>query len=255
MERVKTGIEGLDILLNGGFPRFGTYAVLGFSGTGKSILCTQYILNGAIKYDEPGVYILIEEDKERFTENIKTLGWDTETLEKEGKISIIPYSKSLLGEIESSFEKQMLSEDPDHIARVREFLTVDSLYKEIEECVDKIGAKRVVIDSMTIVTLLSNNPLVGRMQIMWLLQKLRKLNVTTVITLEEGISFWKDIPFLCDGTIYMMFKEKDGIFERGLVIEKLRGSGHDTGVRPVKIESPGGLKVYSEELIYSKKSF
>jgi len=249
MERVKSGIEGLDQLLDGGFPKGGTYAVLGFSGTGKSILGMQYLYSGANDYDAPGVYVLIEESKERFKSNMAEFGWDLQGLEDSGKIMLIPYTKSLMGDVETTFERGMMSDDPERAERLRQFLTVDSLYREIVECSKRIGAKRVVIDSMTIVTLLTNDQLIGRMQIMWLIDKLRKNDLTTLITLEEGISYWRDIPFLCDGTIYMMLKEKEGIFERGLVIEKMRGTHHDTGVRPLKIESPGGIRVYPDEVV------
>ncbi len=251
MDRVRSGVDGLDQMLSGGFPKGGTYALLGFSGTGKSILGIQYIYKGAVDYDEPGVYILIEEDKDRFISNMAGFGWDLKSLEESEKISIIPYSKSLLGDIEASFDKGMNSDNPERAQRMREMLTVDSLYRQIAECVQKIGAKRVVIDSMTIVTMMTENQIMGRMQITWLIDKLRGLGLTTLITLEEGISYWRDIPFLCDGTIYLMLKEKEGIFARGLVIEKMRGTDHDTGMRPLKMDSPGGMIVYPDELVMS----
>lgn len=249
MERIRTGIQGLDQLLSGGLPRGGTYALVGYSGTGKSILATQYVYNGAREYDEPGIYILIEEDKDRFMSNMGDFGWDFESLEKNGKLDVIPYSRSLMADIEAGFRGNMLCKDTSRAGKLREILTVDSLYRQISESASKIGAKRVVIDSMTIVTLMSADQVMGRMQTTWLIDKLRGMGLTTIITLEQGISWWNDIPFLCDGTIYMMLKEREGIFERGLLIEKMRGTDHDTGVRPIRIMSSEGIRVYPEELI------
>ncbi len=249
-DRVKSGIQGLDELLDGGFPKKGTYAVLGYSGTGKTILSVAFLYNGVVKYDEPGVYILIEEDDQRFFENMTDLGWDLKRLEEQKKLKVIPYVRSLMGDIEASFEKELMSSDPTRVERLREFLTVDSLYQQIRDAVEEVGAKRVVIDSMTMVTLLTDNQVTGRLQVMWLIEKLRKLNVTTILTLEEGISCWRDIPFLCDGIIYMMLKEKDGIFERGLVVEKMRGTRHDTAMRPLKIQPKDGIWVYADEIFF-----
>jgi KaiC/GvpD/RAD55 family RecA-like ATPase len=247
-ERVKTGVEGLDEILHGGFPPGGTYAVLGFPGTGKTILSTAYLVNGAIS-GERGVYVLIEEDRKRFIENLAGISWNLKKLEEDKAIKIIPYVRSIMGDVNASLENELRNTDHTHVERLREYLTVDTLYKQIKEAVDELGAKRLVIDSMTLITMLSENQSSGRLQVMWLIEKLRKLGVTTIITLEEGIGLWRDLLFLCDGVIYMMLKEKEGIFERGLVVEKVRGTDHDTGMRPIKITSEG-IKVYSDELFY-----
>jgi circadian clock protein KaiC len=245
---VGTGIEGLDELLNGGLPAGGTYALVGASGTGKSILSFQYLFNGITKFDEAGVYILLEEDKEPFARNISGFGWDLSALEASGKLACIPFTKSIVGDIEATFEKGALSGDTDRANQLRQYLTIDSLYEHIRESVERIGARRVVIDSMTVITLLSSSQLVARMQLLWLIQRLRRLNVTSIITIEEGIGYWRDTLFLCDGIIGVMLRERAGIFERGLVIEKIRGAGHDTGVRPLKIGQQG-IRVYPHEVI------
>jgi KaiC/GvpD/RAD55 family RecA-like ATPase len=249
-DRARTGIPGLDEMLGGGFPTGGTYLVVGHSGTGKSILSFEFLYNGAVTFNEPGVYVILEEDKERMMHNMRDFGWDVEELEAQGKLRIVPYTKSIMGDVEATFEKGILSGEKDRSDRLRQFLTVDSLLREIEHSCQSIGAKRVVIDSLTVITLLTETQLMSRMQLLWLLEKLRKLNVTTIATLEEGIGFWKDMLFLSDGIVYMMMREKGGIFERGIVAEKMRGTRHDTGVRPFKI-SEKGIKVYPNEVVIS----
>ncbi len=247
--RVKSGVAGLDELLNGGLPEGGTYVVLGESGTGKSILSMGFLYNGAVEYGEPGVYIMLEEDRERVISNMKGFGWDLKKLEDDGKLRIIPYIKSIVGDVESTFEKGASGEDQKRVEQLRQYLTVDSLYREIAENCRSIGAKRVVIDPLTVVTLLANSEVVARMQIIWLVEHLKKLDVTTLATVEEGIGYWRDSMFLSDGVIYMMMREKDGMFERGMMVRKVRGTSHDSGVRPVKITEEG-LKVYPEEVIF-----
>jgi len=246
--RVETGITGLDELLNGGFPAGGTYAIVGGCGTGKSILCMQFLYNGAIKFNEPGVYILLEEEKERMMSNMSGFGWEIERLEKENMLKIVPYTKSLLGDIDATFDKNMVDGDTDRINQLRQNLTMDSLFKEVEHNCQKTGAKRVVIDSLTVITLLTSTQLMARMHLLWFIEKLRKLNITTLVTIEEGVGYWSDALFLLDGIVYMMLKERGGIMERGIVVEKLRGTPHDTGVRPFKIASDG-IRVYPREVI------
>jgi len=248
--KVESGIPGLDELLNGGFPVGGTYVILGESGTGKSILSLEFLVNGAVKYDEPGVYIMLEEDKERMISNMKAFGWDLAKLEQEKKLEIVPYIRSIVGDVESSFEKSMLAGEQGRVEQLRQYLTMDSLFKEIEDCVERIGAKRVVIDPLTIVTLLASEEVVARMQILWLVEKLKKLNVTTIATIEQGVSYWMDCVFLTDGAVYLMLKEKEGMYERGLMVRKVRGTSHDTSVRPFKITEEG-VKVYPEEVVFS----
>jgi KaiC/GvpD/RAD55 family RecA-like ATPase len=247
-DTVRSGIPGLDELLGGGFPAGGTYVVVGYSGTGKSILSLEFLCNGASMYGEPGVYVILEEQKERMLANMRSFGWNIEKLEAEGKLRIVPYTKSIMGDVEATFEKGMMSGDHERLDRMRQYLTVDSLFQEIEQTCRSIKARRVVIDSFTVITLLGDNQVVSRMQLLWLIEKLRRLNVTTLATIEEGIGHWRDMLFLCDGIVYMMLKEKEGIFERGLVVEKMRGTAHDTGIRPLKI-GKDGIIVYPTEVM------
>ena len=245
--RIQSGISGLDELLAGGLPAGGTYAIVGGSGTGKSIVCMQFLYNGAVKFNEPGVYIILEEDKDRMVANMSAFGWDIAKIERENLLRIIPYTRSLMGDIETTFEN-ITSSDHDRVNQLRQYLTTDSLFREIEQNCKAIGAKRVAIDSLTIITLLSSTQLMARMQLVWLIEKLRSLNLTSLVVLEEGIGYWNDAMFLCDGIISLLLKEKWGILERGVVVEKIRGSPHDTGVRPMKIANDG-IRVYPREVI------
>jgi KaiC/GvpD/RAD55 family RecA-like ATPase len=249
VDRIKSGIPGLDDLLGGGLPSGGTYAVLGGTGTGKTIFCLQYLYNGAVESGDPGVYVILEEDKERLVSNVLNLGWDIAKLEASGKLRVVPYTKSLLGDLEATFERGMMSGDNERASRLRQFLTIDSLYQEIEQNCRSIGAKRVVIDSLSVLTMLSDNQIVGRMQFLWLMDKLRKLKVTVLVIVEEDVGLWKDMLFTCDGIIHLLLREMDGVFERGIIIEKVRGIAHDTGIRPFKILNDG-VRVYPQEIFY-----
>jgi len=74
MDRVKTGIEGLDKALNGGIPYRNVVLVSGGAGTGKSTLCLQYLVNGAKLYGEKGLYISTEQSREELLRLLRALG-------------------------------------------------------------------------------------------------------------------------------------------------------------------------------------
>jgi len=96
-ERVPTGINGLDSLIEGGFLRGDVILVAGRTGSGKTILSTQFIYNGAVQYGEKGVYATFEEDAKTLKRNMLKFGFDLDRLEKEGMVKIIDL-ESLKGE-------------------------------------------------------------------------------------------------------------------------------------------------------------
>ena len=94
IDRVKTGIPGLDELIEGGLPRGDTILIAGKAGTGKSILATQFIYKGAIDYDEPGVFVTLEEPPHLIKRNMLRFGMDLDALINEGKMSLVDLSPS-----------------------------------------------------------------------------------------------------------------------------------------------------------------
>jgi circadian clock protein KaiC len=126
MERVKTGIEGLDEALKGGIPKGNVILVSGSAGTGKTLLSLSFIYYGATKYKEPGIYISTDQTPEELRTQAKAFGWDLEALEK---------SKMLrLYHIDVTEEKNM------------------TYLKKLDKFAKEIKAKRIVLDSLTTIT-------------------------------------------------------------------------------------------------------
>jgi len=123
IERIKTGIEGFDNLIQGGFPQ-GTFAVVtGGPGTGKTIFALQFLANGALKYNEKGLFITAEQNIEDIVSQAKQFGWDLDQMENTGKIKIV----SLIG-------KQLFEEE-----------TMD----DIKQLIKENHYDRIVFDSVT----------------------------------------------------------------------------------------------------------
>src|SRR3990167_1414057 len=89
VEKIKTGIEGLDKILKGGLRKNSSILITGAPGTGKTIMALQFIYYGAKDYNENGIFIATEESLSDIRENTKKFGMDFDGMEKKGKIFLI----------------------------------------------------------------------------------------------------------------------------------------------------------------------
>ncbi|MFH1424388.1 MAG: ATPase domain-containing protein [archaeon] len=201
IERVKTGIPGLDELIEGGFVRDSSILVSGGTGTGKTIFCMQFLYNGATKYNEPGVFLTFEEDRPNLIRDASRFGWDLEKLEKEKKL-IVAY------------------EEPYNVEKFADLL---------EKHVFAIKAKRLVIDSTSVFGMAMENEHEVRMKLFDLMRLLRKLKITAVFTSEilegsDGLSRFGVEEFVADGVLHMTLIE--ALSRRSLTVRKMRGTAH-----------------------------
>lgn len=226
IERVATGIKGLDPLIRGGFPKWSTILVSGTPGTGKTILSLQFLVNGAIESKEKGLYVSLEEDVGRIKKYIQNVfGWPLEKLEKQKKLLLVK-------------------------SDIYDFEKFKSL---IEENVEKMGIQRIVIDPITVISLFFERPLEIRRSLLDLDKMLKRLNCTTLITCEvpEGtnsISSFGIEEFTSDGIILLSYFP--GMSPRGITIRKMRATNHDTDVHPYEIKSNKGIIVYQAEKLF-----
>jgi KaiC/GvpD/RAD55 family RecA-like ATPase len=228
MERIKSGIQGLDELMNGGFPKTQLILLTGTSGTGKTAFCTQFIYSGVKKFNENGVYLTLEEPINSIKENAKNFGWDFEALEKSKKFAFIRY-------------------DPFHIEEV---------FNILESTVRQIKATRVVVDSVSAIGLHIKDKTELRRMIFNLSLILRKLNCTALISSEivpgsKGISRYGVEEFVSDSVIVLYYERLQSTFSRALQVWKVRGSAHSEKLHPYKIDE-NGITVYPKEEAFIK---
>lgn len=230
--RVKSGIKGLDELISGGFPSASTVLVTGGAGTGKTTMCLNYLIQGALTYKEPGVFISLEEDPERIIWNAKTsFSWPVDDLIKKKLLKFVR-------------------------AEVYDF---DKLRMVIEDEVDSICAKRLVIDPTTVLSLYFEKPLEIRRGILDLDRMLKKIGCTTLLTSEvaeglSGISAFGVEEFTADGIIILYYLRRENVFVRALTIRKMRATKHDTGIHPIEITKDGVI-IYKNKLIKHLKDY
>ncbi len=236
--RVATGIQGLDKMLFGGIIQGRNVLLSGPCGSGKSILAMQFLYNGVMQFREPGLYITLEETKEKFYEDMSKLGMDLYTAEKTGGFVMIG----------------------GPIANIRKYMdrvdaSVKNMVEEIEEVVKEKGIKRVVIDSINLLTMLSDDEDERRKALAMIANALSALDCTALLLSEtkEGsmdLSRYGMEEFVVDGVIVLYLVRRGDVFVPGITVRKMRGTNHDKKIRYYEITDKG-IVVYPTETLFT----
>lgn len=233
LNRVRTGVIGLDELMEGGFPEGRSVLVSGACGTGKTIFGIQFIYMGAAKYNEPGVYVTLDERPDLIRQDVMRFGWDLRKLE----------DKNMLQIIDGSIAKIGLPSDEEFSLPVTGF-DVDKLLLEIMRVSKKIGAKRVVIDSLPALGFNFENPNDIRKAILKLSYMLMRTGVTSLMTSEvdEGSNQYGKYgveEYVVDGVIILHYMGVGTQSNRTLHIRKMRSTKHSEDLHPIEITEKG----------------
>lgn len=223
--RISSGIPGLDKLIQTGFQKNSMNLVAGEPGAGKTIFAIQFLVEGC-KKGEPGIYITFEEKKQKLYENMATFGWDLEKFEKKGLFRFLEYTPEQV--------KKLLVEGGG---------TVDAI-------VEKIKAKRIVIDSISSFSLLYEDELTKKEAALSLFDLIEKWNCTAVMTSQSMGTDHETImsaalEFEVDSIILLYHSKKQGERVRALEILKMRGTKIPSKTFGLRI-GDNGLSVTSE---------
>ena len=205
MDRVKTGVEGLDQLLYGGFLRGDAILVAGAPGTGKTSLGMQYLYNGITQFREPGLFITFEEFPERIYRDAENFGWDFRALEDEGKLKVLFTSPEVL---------------QHDIIRDQGI---------VSEMIEEIGATRVVVDSISNLHGATEDSRQFRESVYGLVNALKAASLTALLTreLREGEEIGTGPEeFVADGLILLTRSYVQAQRMRFLEVIKSRGTPH-----------------------------
>jgi circadian clock protein KaiC len=219
--RLSIGIAELDTMMGGGILEGDSVLVSGASGTGKSLLTSQFVAEG-IRQGEPAVVAVFEERPRGYVERAENFDLDLETAQKAGKLNIL-YPRPL-------------------------DLSVDETLQEILKAVEKIDAKRLVIDSLAgfEMALAPGFRADFRESLYRMIGALAGIGVTVLSTVEIEESFTDfrfsnfSVSFLADDIIRLSYVEIDGQLRKILMIVKMRGSGYSNDIREYHI-TPNGF--------------
>ena len=241
MSGVKTGIEGLDELLDGGFPKDHLTLLTGQTGAGKTIFGLQYLVYGAVTCGEKGIYISFEQSREDLILQSKTFGWEIEELEKNGLIKIFnakPGNSHLIGII-TDLEEVVKEFKPNRL--VFDSISVYGVYAETIsylETVFSLGVKKEEINFAL------TPESITRKTIMDILEKLRGFNVTSIVISElpETTNFLsRDTisEFMADGVIILRHIRIGSSLSRSLEVRKMRYTKIKEGTHTYNLTSKG----------------
>ena len=243
--RVKTGIPGLDALLDSGFPSGKVVLILGEPGTGKTILCSQFLHWGASQGDEKGVYVGMNEPKPRFITEMNALGMDFARLEKDNRFAYVDAT-----EVRRIPEQARVGRIP---VGGRE-LGLVNLIDLVQEGIDKLSPRRVVVDSISDLVFRFPNLEERRPAVLDIVEVLQSTGTNCLLTSElpsTGVDrVLQPEEYLAEGVILLRML-RDGA--RSLQVLKMRGSKVDSIPRPYVIKD-NGLEVYATEEVYGQSA-
>lgn len=224
LPKAPTGIQGLDEITGGGFPRGRPTLICGSAGAGKTLLAMEFLVRGATEYNEPGVFMAFEETAPELTQNVRSLGFDLDELAKEKKL-IIDFVR---------IERSEIDETGDY--------DLEGLFIRLGSAIDAIGARRVVLDTIENLFAGLQNQGILRAELRRLFRWLKDKGVTAVITAERGdgaLTRHGLEEYVSDCVILLDHRVTDQVSTRRLRVVKYRGTAHGTNEYPFLIDEDG----------------
>ena len=224
LSKAKTGINGLDEITGGGLPQGRPTLICGGPGCGKTIMSMEFIVRGAVEFNEPGVFMAFEEKAEELAENVASLGFDLEKLQKTKKLRL-DYVHIDRSEIEETGEYDL-----------------EGLFIRLEHAINSIGAKRIVLDTIENLFAGLTNQGIIRAELRRLFRWIKDRGLTAVITGEKGEGMLTRHgleEYVSDCVILLDHRIINQISTRRLRIVKYRGSVHGTNEYPFLIDEEG----------------
>ena len=224
LDRAPTGISGLDQITGGGLPRGRLTLIAGSAGAGKTLLGLQFLVAGARDYGEPGVLLTFEESAAKVADNVRSLGFDLDGLQRDGLLAVLSFRV-----------------EPTEIVAAGEF-DLEPLFLTLDDAIKRTGAKRVVLDTIEVLFGAFGADSIVRAELSRLARWLEDRGVTAIVTGERGdhsITRHGFEEYVSDCVIVLDHRVREEISTRRLRVVKYRGSAHGTNEYPFFISARG----------------
>jgi circadian clock protein KaiC len=242
VDKIPTGISGFDFISHGGLPRGRATLVSGSSGSGKTVFAAQFLVEGVRKSRQPGVFVTFEESPVDIRKNVGALGLDVPGMEKDGVWAFVDASPEHRGEVirSGSFD-------------------LGALMARMESAIRKVGAERLVLDSLGAVFNQFDDQGLIRAELFRIVSALKEMGVTSVMTAERideygEIARYGVEEFVTDNVVILRNVLEEEKRRRTLEILKVRGGTHQKGEFPFTILPNEGIVVVPLSAIELKQS-
>ena len=230
-ELVKTGVDGLDSILNGGIVKNSAVLISGNPGTGKSILGQQFLYEGVDRFDEGGIYLTFEETEEDIRQAAESIGFEGwADYVEEGRIKV--------------YDKRTLLREGDFSS------TLDRILGDLQAA----EYDRLVLDSLTMFQLFFDDEKEERQYLLKFIDILKESGLTSMMTTEQSAIFPETEigleNFLTDGNIYLIQSPAGATSNRYVWVAKMRKQSIKNSMFPLEIDH-GGIQIYEQAAGFS----
>ena len=220
-----TGIQGLDEITGGGLPKGRPTLIYGSAGSGKTLISMEFLVRGALEFNEPGVFMSFEETEEELATNVSSLGFDLNNL--------IASKKLFIDQV--VIERSEIEETGEY--------DLEGLFVRLGNAIDSIKAKRIVLDTIEVLFAGLNNDGIIRSELRRLFRWLKDKGVTTIVTGERGgettLTRHGLEEYVSDCVIFLDSRINQELSTRRIRIVKYRGTSHSTNEFPFIIDQEG----------------
>ena len=231
LPRIDLGIDGLDEMIQGGVPERSLMVTIGSAGTGKTTFALQF-LHEALEQGERGIYITLEESRERVINSATEKGLNFDEYAEDGQLAVVDL-------------------DPVEMAN-----SLRSIRSELPRLIESFDATRLVLDSVSLLEMMYDDRARRRNEIYDFTNSLKNAGVTTMLTSEASdehsyTSRHGIVEYLTDAVFVLQYVRPDDFRETRLAIEiqKIRDANHSRETKPYEITNEG-ISVYRQANIF-----
>ena len=250
-KRIATGINGLDELVDGGLPEGRVIMVIGGPGTGKTIMCAQFLYKGIYENQENGIFVSLDESKDHFYTEMQKFGWDFRKAEEERKFAFLNATRMS----RVAMLKEKLYKEETRSLQGKQ-LSIDRLIEDLQAKIQQVSAKRVAVDTLAALTFRFPDPVERRTAVVDLIESLADLGVTSLVTTELGyLGLERNVleeEFLVHGVIMMQTLFSGGTTTRAIQVEKMREAKVNPSLVPYSIDQ-NGIEVFPNMPLFGEK--